>query len=66
MAQEKEKLLSEEVLMHLSQRPQDVEATFGNLKNNKNFKRILCTDKERTEVEFGLLSITHNLAKVAS
>ena len=65
-AKEKEKLLSEEGLMHRSQRPQDVEATFGNLKNNKNFKRFLCRGKDRTEVEFGLLSIAHNLAKVAS
>ena len=65
-AKENEKLLSEEGLMHRSQRPQDVEATFGNLKNNKNFKRFLCRGKDRTEVEFGLLSIAHNLAKVAS
>ena len=65
-AKEKEKLLSEEGLMHRSQRTQDVEATFGNLKNNKNFKRFLCRGKDSTEVEFGLLSIAHNLAKVAS
>lgn len=65
-AAEKEKLLSEEGLKHRSQRPQDVEATFGNLKNNKNFKRFLCRGKDKVEVEFGLLSIAHNLAKAAS
>lgn len=54
-AKEKEKLLSEEGLMHRSQRPRDVEATFGNLKNNKNFKRFLCKGKDMTEVEFDLL-----------
>ena len=65
-AEEKEKLLSPQGLVHRSQRPQDVEATFGNLKNNKNFKRFLCKGKNKVEVEFGLLAIAHNIAKVAS
>jgi hypothetical protein len=43
-----------------------VEATFGSLKNNKNFKRFLCRGKEKVEEEFGLLTIAHNLAKVVS
>ena len=64
--EEKQKLLSDDGLKHRSQRPQDVEATFGNLKYNKNFKRFLCRGKEKVEVEFGLLSIAHNLKKVAS
>lgn len=57
--------MSEEGLGHRSQRPQDVEATFGNLKNNKSFKRFLCRGKDKIEVEFGLLAIAHNLAKAA-
>lgn len=65
-AAEKEKLLSQEGLKHRSQRPQDVEAAFGNLKNNKDFKRFLCRGKDKVEVEFGLLAIAHNLAKAAS
>ena len=65
-AEEKEKLLSVKGLQHRSQRPQDVEATFGNLKSNKNFRRFLCKGKPKVEVEFGLLSIAHNIAKVAS
>lgn len=65
-AQEREKLLSTEGLTHRSQRPQDVEATFGNLKNNKNFKRFLLKGKSKVEVEFGLLAIAHNIAKIAS
>lgn len=65
-AQEREKLLSVKGLEHRSNRPQDVEATFGNLKNNKNFKRFLCKGKNKVEVEFGLLVIAHNIAKVAS
>ncbi|MCC8188089.1 MAG: transposase [Bacteroides sp.] len=43
-----------------------MEATFGNLENNKNFKRFLCKGKDKVEVEFGLLSIAYNLKKVAS
>jgi len=65
-AEEKEKLLSQRGLEHRSQRPQDVEATFGNLKNNKNFKRFLCRGIKKVEVEFGLLAIAHNIKKMAS
>jgi hypothetical protein len=65
-AQEKEKLFSTEGLVLRSQRPQDVDATFGNLKNNKNFKRFLLKGKSKVEVELGLLAIAHNIAKVAS
>ena len=49
---EREKLLSDEGLKYRSQRPQDVEAVFGNLK--------------KVEIEFALLAIAYNLAKVAS
>ena len=49
-----------------SQRPQDVEAVFGNLKNNKHFKRFHLRGLKKVEIEFGLLAIAHNLAKAAS
>lgn len=62
---EREKLMSEEGLRHRSQRPQDVEATFGNLKSNKNFKRFHLRGIKKVETEFGLLAIAHNLAKIA-
>jgi hypothetical protein len=60
---EKVKLLSEEEVMHRSQRFQDVEATFGILKNNKYFKRFLCRGKDTPEVEFGLLLSAYNWQK---
>ena len=63
---EREKLLSAEGLKYRSQRPQDVEAVFGNLKNNKHFKRFHLRGLKKVEIEFGLLAIAHNLAKVAS
>ena len=63
---EREKLLSDEGLKYRSQRPQDVEAVFGNLKNNKHFKRFHLRGLKKVEIEFGLLAIARNLAKVAS
>ena len=63
---EREKLLSDEGLKYRSQRPQDVEAVFGNLKNNKQFKRFHLRGLKKVEIEFGLLAIAHNLAKIAS
>ena len=63
---EREKLLSDEGLRYRSQRPQDVEAVFGNLKNNKHFKRFHLRGFKKVEIEFALLAIAYNLAKVAS
>ena len=59
-------LLSSEGLKCRSQRPQDVEAVFGNLKNNKHFKRFHLRGLKKVEIEFGLLTIVYNLAKVVS
>ena len=36
----RKKLLSEQGLAHRSQRPVDVEAVFGNIKQNKKFARF--------------------------
>ena len=61
----KQLLMSEEGLKHRSQRPADVEQTFANLKANKGFKRFLLRGMKKVEIEFGLLCISHNLAKYA-
>jgi hypothetical protein len=42
-----------------------VEAVFGNIKQNKRFKRFMLRGLEKTEIEIGLLSIAHNIAKMA-
>ena len=58
-------LLSERGLEHRSKRPCDVEQTFGNLKWNKKFKRFLLRGLAKVEIEFGLLALSHNIAKLA-
>ncbi|MFV0500542.1 MAG: transposase, partial [Bacteroidales bacterium] len=39
------------------------EQTFGNLKQNKNFRRFSLRGLKKVEVEFGLLAIAHNISK---
>lgn len=47
------------------QRCHDVEPVFAELKHNKNFKRFMLRGKTKVEVEIGILSIAHNLKKMA-
>lgn len=61
----REKLKSEEGIKHRKQRPQDVEATFGQIKSNHNFKRLRLKGLAKVEVEVGLACIAHNLRKKA-
>jgi transposase len=49
-----------------SRRYIDVEAVFGLLKGNMKFRRFHLRGMDKVEVEWGLLSIAHNLAKVAA
>jgi len=49
-----------------SRRSVDVEAVFGLLKGNKKFRRFHLRGLKKVEVEWGLLSIAHNLGKVAA
>lgn len=65
-AKAKELLLSEEGVKHRKQRPADVEPVFGNIKQNKNFKRFLLRGIKKVEVEIGLIALAHNLAKIAA
>src|SRR6185503_793570 len=62
----KELLLSEEGVKHRKQRPADVEPVFGNIKQNKNFKRFLLRGIDKVEIEFGLIALAHNLTKKAA
>ena len=64
--QAKERLLSTEGIKHRKQRPCDVEAVFGNIKQNKGFKRFMLRGLAKVEVEMGLIALAHNLAKVAA
>jgi len=61
----RQKLLSEQGVAHRSQRPVDVEAVFGNIKQNKKFTRFNLRGKDNVLIECGLVALAHNLAKMA-
>lgn len=65
-AKARERLLSEQGIKHRKQRPCDVEAVFGNIKQNKGFKRFMLRGLKKVEIEMGLIALAHNLAKVAA
>jgi transposase len=44
----------------------DVEAVFGLIKGNKKFRRFHLRGLEKVEVEWGLVSIAHNMNKIAA
>ena len=64
-AQARERLTSEEGLMHRSTRPIDVESAWGNLKQNKGFTRFMLRGLDKVSLEIGLLSTAINLKKFA-
>jgi transposase len=61
-----ERLKTETGIKYRKKRPADVEPVFGNIKHNKSFKRFLLTGIDKTEIEWGLLCIAHNLKKIAA
>jgi transposase len=61
-----ERLKTEKGIFYRKQRAADVEPVFGNIKSNKNFKRFLLKGIDKTEIEWGLLCLAHNLKKVAA
>lgn len=58
------KLMSERGLYHRSKRPVEVEAVFGQLKSNNKFTRFTLRGLVGVGIEFGLMSIGHNLRKL--
>jgi transposase len=63
--QAQKRLTSPEGVKLRSQRPIEVEAVFGRLKHNWGFRRFLTRGKDKVKIEWGLLNIAHNIAKVA-
>lgn len=61
-----QRLRSEQGIYYRKKRPVDVEPVFGNIKCNKNFTRFLLKGIDKTEIEWGLLCIAHNLKKFAA
>jgi hypothetical protein len=64
-AKAREMLTSERGLFHRSKRPIEVEAVFGQLKSNNKFSRFTLRKMDKVNIEFGLMSIGHNLRKLA-
>ena len=62
----RDKLKSEIGLQYRSQRPVDAEAVFGDVKYNHGFERFLLRGKEKTGIEAGLISLAHNLRRMAN
>ena len=65
-AQARENLLSDEGKTLRSRRGVEVEGVFGRLKHNWGFRRFLLRGREKVQIEWGLLCIAHNLAKMTS
>lgn len=61
-----QRLTSEQGLRLRSRRPVEAESVFARLKQNWGFRRFLLRGMEKVEVEWGLLCIAHNLAKIAA
>ena len=61
----RENLMREKGLKHRSNRPIEPEAVFGQIKYNKKFNRFTLRGLDGVNLEFGLLAIGFNLAKIA-
>jgi transposase len=60
-----DRLLSPRGIEVRSQRPIEVEAVFGRLKQNWGFRRFMLRGVEKVKTEWGILCIAHNLSKMA-
>jgi transposase len=61
----RDNLLSPQGVEMRSRRPVEVEAVFGQLKQDWGFRRFMLRGIEKVTAEWGILSIAHNIAKVA-
>jgi len=60
-----ENLCSEKGIELRKKRCIEVESVFGHIKNNRWFRRFLLRGIEKVKTEWGLLSIAHNMKKLA-
>jgi transposase len=63
--QARDNLLSEQGIALRQQRSTEVETVFGDIKHNMNFRRFMLRGLKKTEIEWGLLCMAHNLRKLA-
>ena len=59
-------LNSEKGLKYRKRRAVDIETVFGNIKHNKNYRRFRLRGLEKVNVEFGLLAMVQNIAKITA
>lgn len=62
----RQKLLSDEGKKLRARRAVEVEGVFGRLKHNWGFRRFMLRGLEKVKVEWGLLCIGHNMARLAA
>jgi transposase len=62
----RERLTSEKGIEYRRRRSCDVEAVFGILKHNKNYRKFMTKGLVKTQIELGLLALSHNLSKLAA
>ena len=65
-AHAKQKLTSPQGILYRKRRSIDVETLFGNIKRNKRYKRFRLRGIEKVKIEFGLLAMAQNIAKMAT
>ncbi len=64
--QARNNLTSERGVRLRSERSTEVETVFGHIKHNMGFRRFMLRGKEKVNTEWGLISIAHNLRKMAA
>ena len=62
----KQNLTSDQGIVYRKRRSIDVETLFGNIKRNKRYKRFRLRGMEKVKIEFGLLAMAQNIAKMAA
>lgn len=62
----RQRLTSEKGVRLRSRRGWEVEGVFGHLKYNRNFRRFMLRGLRKVHTELGLLSLAHNLIKLAA
>jgi hypothetical protein len=62
----RENLTSEEGQQLRAKRSVEVESVFGHLKQNMGLRRFRLRGLEKVKAEFGLVSIAHNMKKLAA
>ncbi len=62
----RENLTSDKGLEHRSKRPIEPEAVFGQMKNNKRYKRFRHFGKDKVTMDFAVFAIAFNIKKMAA